>query len=136
MAFDLEWDKSRPAIKDLVGGSLAVVKDRFRPVCLVRRMLLPLLSFLAERSANLAGSLDISPVLCNLDDIFSKFSKLNMRNAQRGRNGRPSRNTTEFRILREKKEKGENYETRNRFIGLGKRFNLHGPGFDRALAPG
>lgn len=76
MAFDLEWDKSGLAIKDLVGWSLVVVKDRFRPVCSVRRILPLLLSFLAERSANLAGSLDISPVVCKVDDIFSKFSAI------------------------------------------------------------
>lgn len=88
MAFDLEWDKSRLAIKDLVEGSLVAVKDRFRPVCLVRRILL--LSFLPERSANLAvrSILAAQCIPCKVDDIFSEFSILNMRNAQRRRNGR------------------------------------------------
>lgn len=89
MAFDLEWDKSRLAIKDLVGGSLVAVKDRFRPVCLVRRILL--LSFPPERSANLAvRSILVQCIPCKVDDIFSKFSILNTRNAQRRRNGRSS----------------------------------------------
>ena len=86
MAFDLEWDKSRLAIKDLVGGSLVVVKDRF----ILFAWLNEYYHFYRSYQSKFSRSLDISPVLRKVDDIFSKLSILNVRNAQRRRDGRPS----------------------------------------------